>query len=103
MTTAPEMQNLTHGAPRNGPSTATCCHSTITRTTTTQYQSRGIDKRANRFRVLQQCQYLAGYRSSGARFRRLIRRGERGPAVMLACRVAGPFPVGEAGTARGGD
>ena len=23
---------------------ATCCHSTITRTTTTQYQSRGLDK-----------------------------------------------------------
>src|SRR5882672_9095649 len=96
--TAPKTNDNTHtGLSGTAHTPATCCHSTITRTTTTQYQSRGLDKRANRFRLPQQCQCLAGYRSSGAVFQRLIRRGERGPAVMPAWGIAGPFPVGEVG------
>jgi hypothetical protein len=95
MRMALKIQHNTHtGHPGLAHPSATCCLTTITRTTTTQYQSRGIDRRANRFPVPQRCQCLAGYQFSGAHSKRLIRRGERGPAVMPASRVAGPHVGG---------
>jgi hypothetical protein len=44
MMMAPKIKNSTHaGLPGLAHSTAISCHSTITRTTTTQYQSRGLE------------------------------------------------------------
>ena len=45
MMMAPKIKDNTHtGLPGTAHTPATYCHSTITRTTSTQYQSRGLEK-----------------------------------------------------------